>query len=334
MIKSEDRRPQTGRVGKFRLAHAEPCFWQTGLLLVGLFAGIAGAAGLGIETASQTPLLRDGFILRDVDGTLTGCDGNDVRSFKLSEDVNDSISVVRAGTRLELLPSSALEQMVADAKMRSIVTYRLRNGRVTKYKGRNFIFPNSFLPLIEPKKPQAEESPEPGQDQKSPGDAGSERESGREMALDEPNDVLAMPPEIAEKLRARRQEKAPRAQRVADSNTVGIDQLQQAIEDANLPRAVPYTSNADSILAERTAFLVRQPQGRLLFSLDALGRNIQKGSLRLLPCEALELAEQEQSAEPERVRFKIAGIVTQYKGNSYLLLHRATRAYSHGNFGR
>jgi hypothetical protein len=301
---------------------------------LGFLASGAGAAGLGIEATSKTPLLRDGYILRDVDGTLIGSDSNDVWFFELNADVNDSIAVVEARMRLELLPSSALEQMVADAKMRSIATYRLWNGRVTKYKGRNFIFPNSFLPLIEPKKPQAGESPEPGQDQKGPSDAASERESGREMALDEPNDVLAMPPEIMEKLRARRQEKAVRGQQVVDSNTVPIDERQQAIEDANLPKAMPYAGNADSILADRTAFLVRQPQDRLVFSLDALGRDIQQTSLRLLPCEALELAEQEQSAEPERVRFKIAGIVTKYKGSSYLLLHRATRAYSHGNFGR
>jgi hypothetical protein len=48
----------------------------------------------------------------------------------------------------------------------------------------------------------------------------------------------------------------------------------------------------------------------------------------------LELAEQRQSAVPEPVRFKIAGIVTKYKGKNYLLLQKVTRVYSHQNFDR
>jgi hypothetical protein len=48
----------------------------------------------------------------------------------------------------------------------------------------------------------------------------------------------------------------------------------------------------------------------------------------------LELAEQRQSAVPVPVRFKIAGIMTKYKGENYLLLQKATRIYSHQNFDR
>jgi hypothetical protein len=90
----------------------------------------------------------------------------------------------------------------------------------------------------------------------------------------------------------------------------------------------------DSILADRSAFLVKNKDGRLIFVLDSLGRNVRPVSLRLLPCEALELAEVAQSAIPEPVRFKIAGTVTEYKGEKYLLLQKATRVYSHGNFAR
>jgi hypothetical protein len=93
-------------------------------------------------------------------------------------------------------------------------------------------------------------------------------------------------------------------------------------------------SEKDSILADRTAFLVEQDDGQIVFVLDAFGRNVRPVSLRLLPCEVLELAEQRQSALPEPVRFKIAGIVTKYKGKNYLLLQKATRVYSHQNFDR
>ncbi|MBA7686385.1 hypothetical protein ES703_94829 [subsurface metagenome] len=58
------------------------------------------------------------------------------------------------------------------------------------------------------------------------------------------------------------------------------------------------------------------------FIFDALGRNVQQIILRLLPCQALESAENRQSAEVDPLRFKIAGILTKYKGNHYLLLER------------
>jgi hypothetical protein len=116
-------------------------------------------------------------------------------------------------------------------------------------------------------------------------------------------------------------------QRVADSN-------QAAAENESLPNAKPYRRSTDTMFLDRTAFLVRQDDGRLAFVPDALGWNIERLTLYLLPCQALERTEREQAAEPEPVRFKIAGIMTKYKGSNYLLLQRATRAYSHDNFGR
>ena len=253
------------------------------------------------------PLLRDGFILAGVDGTLAGPDSNDVWFFELASDVNDSSSVVKAGAKLELLPSSALEKMIADAKIHPVVTYRLWDGRVTRYKGRNYIFPNYFQPLSKPEKPD-------------PPPADQQHAVDKPLTVDEPNDVLTLPPELLEKLKARRE------------NRVGGGSLKAAgFGDGN---AKPYMQSADTIFADRTAFLVRQDNGRFVLAPDALGRNIQRLTLRLLPCEALELAEREQSAEPEPIRFKVAGLMTKYKGDSYLLLHRATRAYSHSNFGR
>ena len=40
----------------------------------------------------------------------------------------------------------------------------------------------------------------------------------------------------------------------------------------------------------------------------------------------------EKSANP--LRFRVAGIVTKYNGEYYILLQRAARAYNHGNFVR
>ena len=80
--------------------------------------------------------------------------------------------------------------------------------------------------------------------------------------------------------------------------------------------------------------MVAHVDGSFILKLDALGRQVSKRSLRLLPCEALELAELKISADFEQVRLKVAGILTKYKNEDYLLLQRATPTYSHGNFGR
>jgi len=300
------------------------------LILVFFIIAVPTASGFGAETIHETPLLRDGFVMMGVDGNLIGPDSNDVWFFELTSDVNDYKTVIKAGTRLELLPSSALERMTAEKKKRATAAYRLLNSRVTKYKGRNFIFPGYFMPLSKAEKPEPETSQESQLKQQEP----ARIRSGQQLALDEPNDVLAMPQEVIEKLRARREKPAVSRQPIADSNEISDDEPQPATEKEKLPDAQRYTRSSDSIYVDRTALLVEQDDGRLIFVPDALGRNVQKLSLNLLPCAALELTELKQAAEPEPLRFKIAGIKTKYKGDNYLLLEKATRAYSHGNFGR
>jgi hypothetical protein len=143
---------------------------------------------------------------------------------------------------------------------------------------------------------------------KPEGSATSQQQKAK-IAINEPNDALAMPEEIVSKLKNRR---VLRHEEVKP----GL-QLKQ-----------------DSILADRTALLGKRVDGQNEVVLDAIGRNIPQISFRLLPCEVLERAQKEQSIEPDPVRFKIAGILTQYKGEYYLLLQKAIQAYSHGNFGR
>jgi len=303
------------------------------ILILMFFVGIVPATlGFGAETARQA-LLRDGFILRGVDGKLTGSDSNDVWFFEFAADVNDYRGRASAGTRLELLPSSELEKMIADVNERSAADYRLW-GWVTKYRGRNFIFPNYFFPLGKLSRPQPQALPITRPKERKPTEGLSIKESEQQPvvarprrdrpAVSEPNDVLAVPQELIEKLKAGRivrpEElgRTPKAKKeVVDSASKKKAQLQQ-----------------DSILVDRTAFLSKQDDGQLVFVLDAFGRNVRPVSLRLLPCEVLELAEQRQSAVPEPVRFKIAGIVTKYKGKNYLLPQKATRVYSHQNFDR
>jgi hypothetical protein len=299
-------------------------------ILMFFIVTIPAALGFGAETPREN-LLWDGFVLMGVNGKIThtvlpgksekagnintplGRESNLVSSesgwfYEFETDVNDLRVKATAGTTLKLLPSSTLEKLIADVNERSVNTYRL-SGWVTKYKGANFIFPNHFLPVSTIIKQQPRTDQKPEEDIQS----APEKES-EQPAVSEPNDLLTMPKEIMERLEAGRIVRPPTPRRTTKTKKIVLEQ--------------------DSILADRSAFLVKHKDGRLVFILDALGRNVRPVSLRLLPCEALELVELTQSAIPEPVRFKIAGIVTKYKGEKYLLLHRAARIYSHGNFAR
>jgi hypothetical protein len=279
------------------------------LLILIFFVGVVPAAQeLGAEVIHETPLLRDGFVIKSVDGNLVGPDSKDVWFFELTSDVNDNRTIIKAGTKLELLPSSALEEMTAEMKTRTTAAYRLWSSRVTKYKGRNYIFPNFFLPISKAKKPPQEKD--------GPTDDKTKPESGQDIAIDDPNDVLTMPREVIEKLRLKRS--APSVLR----------------SGKNAEQSTQTARSTNSVLVDRAGFLVKQDDGRLVFVPDALGRNVQNLTLNLLPCAVLELTELKQAAELERLRFKIAGIMTKYKGKNYLLLEKVTRTYSHGNFGR
>lgn len=253
-----------------------------------LIATFLSCAALCAAAKRQIPL-RNGFGLTGVDGKLSS--RGDKWFFEFDSDISDDVGRISAGSTIELLPSTALEKITADAKKRPDANYRLW-GNVTKYKHKNFIFPIYFLPISPAEnKTETKKSPK------------------ARITINEPNDTLAIPQEIVNMLKNRR-----------------ILRQEQLKEGLNLKQ--------DSILASRTAIIAEGADGEPELILDALGRNIQQITFKLLPCEALLRAQYWQSIEADPIRFKIAGILTQYKGEYYLLLQKATRAYSHENFGR
>ncbi|UCC22972.1 MAG: hypothetical protein JSW23_02575, partial [Planctomycetota bacterium] len=122
-------------------------------LLAFFISAVTTTPGFSAEQKSQM-LLRDGFVLTGVDGKLVPPESNEVSPelaqerwfFEVDSDFSNGKGLVKAGTRLELLPSSVLESLTADANKNPDVSYRLA-GRVTRYRGKNFIFPTYFLPL-------------------------------------------------------------------------------------------------------------------------------------------------------------------------------------------
>lgn len=269
------------------------------MIFVTVFLSCAASAG----SARQTPL-RDGFGLTGVYGKISNTGGK--WFFEFDSNVSDDTGRIRTGSVVELLPSAALEKITADVQKRSDAYYRLW-GNVTKYRGSNFIFPIYFLPVsAADDQIELEGSSTPPL---SEGRGSTSQQRKAKIAINEPNDVLAIPDEIIGKLETRR--------------ILRHEQLKKGLQ-----------LKQDFILANRTAVLSSSADGEPEVTLEALGRNIPQVSFRPLLCETLQRAQNEQSIEADPVRFKIAGILTQYKGEYYLLLQKATRTYSHENFGR
>jgi len=284
----------------------------TAILAGFLIAAVAGAAA--VDGLKRAPV-PDGFGLMGVDGKLASENGTDRWFFKFDDDVSNWLGQINAGTRLEVLPSAALEKMIANLQQYPDVSavrskspeataeptvqtsngasYRLW-GKVTKYEQKNYIFADYFLPISEVSRQK------PATTQES--------QQKKEITINEPNDELAMPEEILARLQSRK--------------IIRVEQLSKGLE-----------LKQDSILADRTGF-IRDAGDGLVFAFDALGRNIGTIQLQLLPCETLERTQRRQATEADPVRFKVAGIVTTYKGQYYLLLQRAIRVYSYGNFAR
>ncbi|MBN2272595.1 MAG: hypothetical protein JXN61_18425 [Sedimentisphaerales bacterium] len=119
------------------------------LLAGGAFGAGAGGKALVREGASIDGMQgRLSRVEADDAGAYMRFEGDDVWLFELGSDVNDYRSVVKAGTKLQVLPSSRLEGMIADFEEHPGGTYRLW-ARVTKYKGANYIFADFFLPVAE-----------------------------------------------------------------------------------------------------------------------------------------------------------------------------------------
>lgn len=237
-------------------------------------------------------LLRDDYILTGADGRLVeGESGKWL--FEFESGINDGAAELKAGQSLELLDSATLDKMTEDAKTRLEASYRLW-GKVTKFEGRNYIFPVYFLGLRKIDRPA-------GQKERS--------DSNRKAtSINEPNDILSIPDEIAAQLK-----------------TSEVLPTQEAPAGLQLKQ--------DTIYANRVGRVVEK-DGKYVFEPDGLGRGIERFEIALLPCQNLEEAITQVRGESNPVRFSVAGILTRYKGQQYLLLQKATRAYSYGNFGR
>ncbi|MBN1361147.1 MAG: hypothetical protein JW993_11160 [Sedimentisphaerales bacterium] len=94
--------------------------------------------------------------------------------------------------------------------------------------------------------------------------------------------------------------------------------------------AVP-TSRPTRMLVNLTGS-IEPRQGRWCFIPDGLGWNVSTVRYELLPCSVLEQAQRTIAATAIPIRFNVSGLVTDYRGTTYLILQRAVRVYNYGNF--
>jgi hypothetical protein len=251
--------------------------------------------------AAGEQLLHDDYAIAGIDGRLVEV-GTDRWVFEFEAGMSTGATEeAKAGQTLEMLKSATLEKMAADAKERSDARYRLW-GKVTKFEGKNYVFAAYFLGLRKVDRPA-------GQPQEGGGDK-------RAASINAPNDILNIPDEIVAKLQT--SEVLP-----AEETPAGLQLKQDTI-----------FANRAGRVVEKEDGSTRLATGRYVFEPDGLGRGVEKFSIELLPCQALEQALQQVRGDPNPVRFNVAGILTKYKDGQYLLLQKATRVYSYGNFGR
>jgi len=311
------------------------------LLLFSLFVAVTPMVSSYGSSSSQKRLLRDGFLMKRVEGRLiaadsseTGTAGNLRWLFEFASALSDGKGRVPPGTRLELLPSAVLEQMSNYAQQRPGLDCRLW-GRVTKYRGKNFVFPTYFVGLRPTESEQVESDQPRAEEDLSRQESGEHGESP--PVIDEPNDVLTLPPEVLEKLKSGRvvqpRRTAPDANEPNRSSEPARDDRAQTLP------AVRSKSVQNSVFAGRVGVIRSGPLKdggvgeQLQFLCDGFGLKVARTAFGLLPCEALELAER-QLSQPHTPRLRVIGIVTEYKGRCYMLLERAAQVYSYGNFTR
>ncbi len=278
-----------------------PVFRGTFLILLAFFLTAQPVfcaepiAGSGSKkTRPQPRPLREGMAFT-AEGTVVRGESRDRWLFVTDEQLTDTFAVVKKNTALELLPSSTLEQIVAYIGELDSTILKLR-ATVTQYDGKNFIFATSFIPMTQASEPE----------KKTPAANKKKARKKPEPKPDGPASIL--PDDVMEMLKPER--------------TVNLAKRKEII-----------AVEGDKMLVDRIGFVLLDG-GQKDFSIDSVGLKAEDISYKLLPCQVLQRTETAITNSPLRQRYRIAGILTKYNNNYYLLLQRSVRSYNHQNFAR
>lgn len=274
------------------------------------------AAWTSQATADQ-PLLADSFVLTGIEGTVEHRPDTNQWVFIGDVNITDGQTTVQAGYPIAFLPSAALEKLIVEPN-RLPVRCRLW-ARVTTYHAKNYLFATYFLvdQTIQASKSQISDLK--SQTKEAPVDTKQMKESEKPTAVEEPaesDDPFELPAEVRQKLQ---------------NEAVVRPVEQESPKEPAEPKTRNITAN-DRMMVNRYGFIRRQPDGHFTFVPDGLGHNISRQAYQLLPCRTLESIENRRDITRRRIRYRISGVATTFKGHEYLLLQKATRTYSYGNF--
>ena len=304
--------------------------------LVLAFANFAKAGEDIWQPKYPTALLREGFVFNGINGTVRKGPGVDTWVFNPDEIVTDTSVVLRKTESIELLPSSTLEKIVFEAKQNqnenSAINLRIW-GTVTTYSKRgtirkksydlepeqplpgyrNFLFPAYFVPLTEVK---------------------TVMDSEQEKKLEKKETQLK---ESIIPAGAREKIKSDEAEKLVDEDAIIPADIMARLKPKRRVNLEKWRKTlqveGDFLLIGRSGF-VKSKSGDSVFALDSLGRKVDGLSFRILPNQALQNTQERITNSYGRQRYKVAGIVTKYKGENYMLLQHAVRTFSNGNFAR
>ena len=197
---------------------------------------------------------------------------------------------------LPMLPCSVLEQMTQLAGQENQLHIRLW-AVFTEYKGKNHLFSVYFLPIGET--PAPTENPQ----EQSPAEEKPEAKPAAEKKSDSiiPEDIL---------------------KQIRSTQTPDLKKFEQIAR-----------VSGDMNMIGRTGYL-QMRNGVRVFHPDGFGRNINQRSFVLLPNKMRADAEERMNLTPGKQRYTVSGLITTYKGQNYMLLRRAQRTFSNGNFTR
>ena len=244
------------------------------------------------ETIVKDPAVEEGFFFDGVEGTIM----RDGDIWMFAPDENVFIADGRnfsAGKALVMLPCSVLEQMSQVAGTETKLAVRLW-ALFTEYVQVNYLFSVYFLPL------------EQTAAQLQPTVSKTQTNSTDEKPVAPPNRDSIIPENILSQIKSY---KTPDLKK--------FQQISQVTGDTNL--------------IGRSGYLYFKDDNRI-FQPDAFGMKINSTEFILLPNHMRGDAEMQTMAEPGRERYNVSGLVTEYKGKTYMLLRRASRTYTNGNF--
>lgn len=254
---------------------------------------------MGVVSAAE-PLVAEGFMLDGATGVIRKVEGVDVWKFIPQTEIIVAEKTWPAEKPLNLLPCSVLEQIVGLAGEDNEIQVRLW-GLFTEYQENNYLYSVYFLPLGETVQSEPAESTESAESTQTAQDAEAET---TEQAAAEEEPII--PTDILEQIRTN---KAP-----------DLEKFQQVA-----------VVTGDVNLIGRTGYLEQKNNVRY-FQPNTFGQNVNRRQYLMLPCSTFEAAEKHMRKTPGRQRYQVSGLVTTYKGRNYILLRRAVRTYTNGNF--